>query len=295
MPPVRSQCPRSESIPPLPYLRPEALQPLPLLSSQMEMVYQQVFHIVVVAEQEMSAMKTQLPLGEGERLPRAKSPHSNQTPGSSAALSPQSPKAVSFTSTSALPEKERLLSLSPSDSSLSSLESLRLESKIPKPPGKVGQPGRGGYNLEEHLKWTYNEMYKLKMNKSKVETMNFTFKVFTHEFNMQISRNAQSQGLHWLWKLLEATKIKAEDAGSRSNKLSQGVKDRVASAALHRWSRDAQMGDIHNTERVNWIECGKKKIGELMLRNTRDVRLLGNKRVLQGIQIEQPETLWVLA
>ncbi|KAI6102100.1 hypothetical protein F5141DRAFT_1065617 [Pisolithus sp. B1] len=204
MPPVRSQHARLESIPPLPYLRPEALQPLPLLSSQMEMVYQQVFRIVVVAEQEMSAMKTQLPLGEGERLPRAKSPHSNQTPGSSAALSLQSPKAVSFASTSALPEKERLLSLSPSDSSLSSLESFRLESKIPKPPGKVGWPGRGGYNLKEHLKWTYDEMYKLKlrpdntshnsmtmrtsghqtmkMKKSKAETMNLTFKVFTHEF-----------------------------------------------------------------------------------------------------------------
>ncbi|KAI6022106.1 hypothetical protein EDC04DRAFT_2900919 [Pisolithus marmoratus] len=42
----------------------------------------------------------------------------------------------------------------PSELSLSSLESeLGAGNKIPKPSGEVGQPGHGGYNLEEQLGW----------------------------------------------------------------------------------------------------------------------------------------------
>ncbi|KAI6038370.1 hypothetical protein EDC04DRAFT_3141533 [Pisolithus marmoratus] len=42
----------------------------------------------------------------------------------------------------------------PSESSLSSLESKPgADNKIPKPSGEVGQPGCGGYNLEEQLGW----------------------------------------------------------------------------------------------------------------------------------------------
>ncbi|KAI6011490.1 hypothetical protein EDC04DRAFT_2958902 [Pisolithus marmoratus] len=137
MPPARSQPARLQSVP-LPYFRPEALQVLPLLSSQREMVYQQISHVIVVAEQEMSATKTQVPLGDGVKLPRAKSPH--------------------FTLTQSVPPSPAAFK---GKSSLSSLESLELE-KIPKPPGEVGRPGRGGYNLEEHLKWTDNEIRELK-------------------------------------------------------------------------------------------------------------------------------------
>ncbi|KAI6015891.1 hypothetical protein BKA83DRAFT_4129323 [Pisolithus microcarpus] len=158
MPPVRSQPARAQSVPPLPSLRPEALQPLPLLSSQMELEYQQVLRMVVVSQQEMCVIKTHVPLGEGVK---AKPPHSNRTPGPSPPSSLRPAKAVSFAST-VLPENERLLSPSPSDSSLSSLESLEPKAKIPKPPGEVGRLGRGGYNLEEHLKWPDNETRGLK-------------------------------------------------------------------------------------------------------------------------------------
>ncbi|KAI5993409.1 hypothetical protein EDC04DRAFT_2910755 [Pisolithus marmoratus] len=158
MPPARSQPARLQSVP-LPYFRPEALQVLPLLSSQREMVYQQISRVIVAAEQEMSATKTQVPLGDGVKLPRAKSPHFTLTQSVPPSLQPS--KAVSFASTSVLPDKERLPLPSPSESSLSSLESLELE-KIPKLPGEVGRPGRGGYNLEEHLKWTDNEICELK-------------------------------------------------------------------------------------------------------------------------------------
>ncbi|KAI6136003.1 hypothetical protein F5141DRAFT_1208372 [Pisolithus sp. B1] len=160
MPPVRSQPARVQSVPPLPSLRPEALQPLPLLSSQMELEYQQVLCMVIVSQQEMCVVKTHVPL-EGVKLPRVKSPHSNWTPGPSPPSSLWPAKAVSFASTVLL-ENERLLSPSPSVSSLSSLESLEPEAKILKPPGEAGRPGRGGYNLEEYLKWSDNEMRGLK-------------------------------------------------------------------------------------------------------------------------------------
>ncbi|KAI6021078.1 hypothetical protein EDC04DRAFT_2901524 [Pisolithus marmoratus] len=159
--PVRSQPARLQSVP-LPYFRPEALHLLSLLSSQREIVYQQILHIIIVAEQEMSAMKTQVPLGNGVKLPRVRSPHFNLTQSVPPSLQPS--KAVSFIATSVLPDKERLPSPSPSPSgsSLSSLESLEIE-KIPMPPGEVDRPGRGGYDLEEHFKWTDNEICELKM------------------------------------------------------------------------------------------------------------------------------------
>ncbi|KAI6009949.1 hypothetical protein EDC04DRAFT_2906305 [Pisolithus marmoratus] len=155
---ARSPPARLQSVP-LPYFRPEALQLLALLSSQREMVYQQISCIIIAAEQEMSATKTQVPLGDGVKLPRVRSPHFTLT--QSVPLSPWPSKAVSSASTSVFPDKERLPSPSPSESSLSSLESLELE-KIPKLPGEVGWLGRGGYNLEEHLKWTDNEICELK-------------------------------------------------------------------------------------------------------------------------------------
>ncbi|KIN96344.1 hypothetical protein M404DRAFT_33402 [Pisolithus tinctorius Marx 270] len=82
-----------------------------------------------------------------------------QSPDQDTPKSPQSPKTVSFTSVD-VGEPRSLPS--PSDSSLTSLESIELTTKIRKPPSKVGHPGRGGYNLEEHLRWSDDEMCKLK-------------------------------------------------------------------------------------------------------------------------------------
>ncbi|KAI6043422.1 hypothetical protein EDC04DRAFT_2600281 [Pisolithus marmoratus] len=51
----------------------------------------------------------------------------------------------------------------PSQSSLSSLESeLTQGDKNPKPSGEVGQPGHGGYNLEEQLNWGADSFKSLK-------------------------------------------------------------------------------------------------------------------------------------
>lgn len=54
-----------------------------------------------------------------------------------------------------------------SDSELTSLIS-DLESDdsplIPKPEGEAGRPGRGGYNLEEALKWDHKKYLKVKVS-----------------------------------------------------------------------------------------------------------------------------------
>jgi hypothetical protein len=38
------------------------------------------------------------------------------------------------------------------------------EQQIPKPPGEVGRPGRGGYNLDDTLNWDSESLRKLKVS-----------------------------------------------------------------------------------------------------------------------------------
>ncbi|KAI6138186.1 hypothetical protein BKA82DRAFT_4021428 [Pisolithus tinctorius] len=93
---------------------------------------------------------------------------------------------------------------------------------------------------------------------------------------------------------------KGEDPGSGSCKLSKGVKDRTRSDIFHRHGSEGtiQASLVHlqfnegSTERVNRIECGKKNIGDEILR---DVKVLGNNWVMRGIRIKPPEALWLLA
>ncbi|KAI5985683.1 hypothetical protein F5J12DRAFT_787355 [Pisolithus orientalis] len=131
----------------------------PADSTQAKMVYQQVWRVIVVVEQEMSPMSRQTSLENRKELCRAQSPQSSQM---SAQDTPKSPRPQ-------LPDQDTPKSpRSPktSDSSLTSLESIELTTKIRKPPGEVGHPGRGGYNLEEHLRWSDDEMHKLKVCKT---------------------------------------------------------------------------------------------------------------------------------
>ncbi|KAI5994277.1 hypothetical protein F5J12DRAFT_785838 [Pisolithus orientalis] len=87
MPLVRLQCARSQSVPPL-VLHP--VEALPLLSSQDEIVYQQVWHVIVVAEQEMRPMSHQTSLENRKELCRAQSPQSSQMPAKDTSKLPQS-------------------------------------------------------------------------------------------------------------------------------------------------------------------------------------------------------------
>ncbi|KAI5983880.1 hypothetical protein EDC04DRAFT_2914687 [Pisolithus marmoratus] len=132
MPPARSQPARLQSVP-LPYFRPEALKLLPLLSSQREMVYQQISHVTIAAEQEMSA---------------------SEDPGPSRGWCKVAQGECPLT-------KKDYLRLHHQNLPSARLNLLSLK-KFLKPPGEVGRPGRGGYNLEEHLKWTDNEIRELK-------------------------------------------------------------------------------------------------------------------------------------
>ncbi|KAI6000181.1 hypothetical protein F5J12DRAFT_784490 [Pisolithus orientalis] len=87
MPLVRSQCARSQSVPPL---VPHPVEVLPLLSSQAEIVYQQVWHVIVVVEQEMRPMSHQTSLENRKELCRAQSPQSSQMPAKDTSKLPQS-------------------------------------------------------------------------------------------------------------------------------------------------------------------------------------------------------------
>jgi len=53
-----------------------------------------------------------------------------------------------------------------SDSELTSLSDLESDDShlIPKPEGEAGRPGRGGYNLEEALKWEHKKYLKVKVS-----------------------------------------------------------------------------------------------------------------------------------
>ena len=50
-----------------------------------------------------------------------------------------------------------------SDADLKDSDSDTDDEQIPKPTGKAGRPGRGGYNLEESLAWDPKEYTKLKV------------------------------------------------------------------------------------------------------------------------------------
>ncbi|KAI5988238.1 hypothetical protein F5J12DRAFT_786929 [Pisolithus orientalis] len=139
MPPVRSQCARSQSDPPL---VPHPVEAFPLLSLQAEIVYQQVWCVIVVAEQEMRPMSHQTSLENRKELCRAQSPQSSQMPTKDTSKSPQSQ----------LPNQDTPKSP---------------QSPKTKPPSEVGCPGRGGYNLKEHLRWSDDEMCKIKVSVKK--------------------------------------------------------------------------------------------------------------------------------
>ncbi|KAI5995800.1 hypothetical protein F5J12DRAFT_785569 [Pisolithus orientalis] len=139
----RLQCARSQSVPPL---VPHLVEALPLLSSQAKIVYQQVWHVIVVVEQEMRPMSCQTSLENRKELCRVQSPQSSQMPAKDTSKlpwsqspnqdtpkSPQSPKTVSF---AGVDVGEPQSSPSPSDSSLTSLEFIELTTKIQKPPSE---------------------------------------------------------------------------------------------------------------------------------------------------------------
>ena len=147
----------------------ESAHVLPVLSSQVEMVYQPTSHVRVSACEEMTL--TQLDVLSQEsaearvktaqaRTPAAATPR-EKTPthvlsGSAKAVTIDLPCSDSEHSEG---------SPAPSESSLSSIASEQEASeKIPKLIGEAGRPGRGGYNLEEQLGWGEEGFKALKVN-----------------------------------------------------------------------------------------------------------------------------------
>jgi len=147
----------------------ESAHVLPVLSSQVEMVYQPTSHVHVSACEEMTL--TQLDVLSQEsadarvktaraRTPRAPTPR-EKTPtrvpsGSAKQVTIDLPRTDSEHSEG---------SPAPSESSLSSIASEQeANDKIPKPSGEAGRPGRGGYNLEEQLGWGEEGFKALKVS-----------------------------------------------------------------------------------------------------------------------------------
>ena len=135
---------------------------IPVLSLQVEMFYQPTDLIAVSATEEI-CMKSKLHPPCSTTLA---SGHASTQPKTSLSLWQSTPippplihaKVVAFSMpngsrlASEQPESPlSLLSPSPSTCSLTSMESDG--TKILKPNGEVGRPGRGGYNLEHKLKW----------------------------------------------------------------------------------------------------------------------------------------------
>ncbi|KIM55530.1 hypothetical protein SCLCIDRAFT_134501 [Scleroderma citrinum Foug A] len=180
---------KSQPVPP--YCKGETPQILPLLSTQVEMLYQPVVCIPVTAEEEIVPSMCQPFTDTGLTTPRHSAPPAQrastvppravtpellcpraQTPQplSSRAKTPQASskekaKSVSFPEDNTDSDDNRGYSPTPSDlSTLSELSITESVGKIPKPLGEVGRPGRGGYTLEDKLNWDVDELKWLKVN-----------------------------------------------------------------------------------------------------------------------------------
>ena len=181
---------KSQSVPP--YCKGETPQILPLLSMQVEMLYQLVVHIPVSTEEEVVPSMCQPFMHKGTTMPCHKAlpmpvqhaSHASTVPPQEVTpelLRPhmQTPQPLSShtrTPQASLKGKEKMVNFpdesndsndnqrnlqSPSPSEVSTLSELSMMgslSKIPKPQGEVGRPGRGGYMLEVKLSWDVNEL-----------------------------------------------------------------------------------------------------------------------------------------
>ncbi|KIM61351.1 hypothetical protein SCLCIDRAFT_1181808 [Scleroderma citrinum Foug A] len=140
------------------YDMPEPPQPLPMLSSQTEMCYQPKNPVAVSAKEEMAIsylpIAAPTPSGAMVKMQCVTTPRTTNlratTPRAASPITKPLRKSVAIDEDGG----ERSDSPSPSESSLSSLDGGEESStKIPKPSGEVGRPGRGGYNLEEQMGW----------------------------------------------------------------------------------------------------------------------------------------------
>ena len=147
----------------------ESAHVLPVLSSQVEMVYQPTSHVCVSACEEMTL--TQLDVLSQESVEARVKTAWARTP---AAVTPREKTPTHVPSGSAkavtidLPCSDSEHSEGspvPSELSLLSIASEQEASeKIPKLIGEAGRPGRGGYNLEEQLGWGEEGFKALKVN-----------------------------------------------------------------------------------------------------------------------------------
>lgn len=169
-----------------PYCQGEIPTILPLLSTQVEILYRPVSRIPVSAEEELAPPTCQTPTNPmGCVTPKATPPAPPQRifiPPRASTLPPravtppvlqphaQTPNPSSSKGKSVAKGKAKTVNFSEDKgedeeeeySSLSEIE--EIEEKIPKPRGEIGRPGRGGYNLEKQLNWDGVVLERFKVN-----------------------------------------------------------------------------------------------------------------------------------
>ena len=160
---VTMPCTKSWPVPTFPIT--DEPQPLPVLSSQIELFYQPIARVSVSASEELIGPKPKTHLTAFTKvISQASTPMV-----SSRATTPQAARVGKKSVIIESPiESEEDHSLSPSSASESSLSSLTSEvpiaRKIPKPSGEASQPGREGYNLQDQLGWSNEEFKTMKVS-----------------------------------------------------------------------------------------------------------------------------------
>ncbi|KAI6132498.1 NUC121 domain-containing protein [Pisolithus croceorrhizus] len=153
----------------------EPPQQLPVLSSQSEMYYRPKNRVRVSAMEEMSLSHHPIAVPATNAKLTAKMPRTT-TPGiSSRATTPREATPITKPSGKVGGKSVTIIEDyegspgSPSSSELTESTLLSWDKdkesdkrKIPKPNGEVGQPGRGGYNLEDQLGWGRDGFKNLK-------------------------------------------------------------------------------------------------------------------------------------
>jgi hypothetical protein len=139
--------------------------PLPLLTSQTQIVYDPIRHYTITAHEEILSGSQTMRHHSVPPVPRSKSivrfqslpPDHHQYDDNDSQHSESSPSSLS--------------SLSSDSESEASDDSDGEPKKIPKPPGEAGRPGRGGYTLRVALNWNPEDYKKVSVCESVVSAL----------------------------------------------------------------------------------------------------------------------------
>ncbi|KAG1789905.1 uncharacterized protein HD556DRAFT_1446693 [Suillus plorans] len=158
-----------KAVPPFYDLEPGAPPPFPpMLTDQLELFCKDNHRPITLVADEILVPKVSIvaPTTRSSSTPTPESKITKRSPKHSEHTSPPYPKKVAFTcsrSRTPMPsDSDGSLDFSSDSGSSTSSIILSEDSKIPKPTGEPGRPGRGGYTLYEALDWNPKAYAKFK-------------------------------------------------------------------------------------------------------------------------------------